>query len=582
MHDVFYDTADELGVLIYHDAMYSGAKLNNPYVPHPSVQEETELRHQVRRLACHPSLVIWDSCNECSGGGVYDSFVASTIVQEDASRAIWPSCPSNGWVSGVDRLTGLPNGRLLLTRTNVTHVIETHGFYQHGTGFPGFPTVNNQRPEPSVVVDLPVSLALGQERGFAHRGVFASEFGAAVMSSFESMSATLAPEHWGIHGGGPADECAPKEWCNGSNPMSQRNYGCDNLIAAFFGSNAASVLALNSTGEVAFQRQLYLCMMAQALWMKSEIEKRRSDNQHGLLTWQLNEIWPTGGWGSVEYGYNAQQGQVVGGRWKPLHYMYTAHLFRDQIAVCGRDGRCVVRNDDPIRSFIGVLELSLAHLPAGDVVILNRTDVSVVRGAASFWWRCLGEGSIDDGTCAPMSVVLASAGCAPSGADCLLLYRLTNALSHTVDEHVAWLAPPYLYTEGSMQHGIVAPLSMLSPFRIAALPECILNVSIGVPQADGRVPVTVRSSAAGTASVFMRMRIPLCIDSALRCCLAACPAAMLVQLTTLAAGRFSENGFYLWAGAESKTVLFIPFAALDLELLRRSTRAEHLRQYLLP
>lgn len=24
--------------------------------------------------------------------------------------------------------------------------------------------------------------------------------------------------------------------------------------------------------------------------------------QFGTVTWQLNEIWPTGGWGSIEYG----------------------------------------------------------------------------------------------------------------------------------------------------------------------------------------------------------------------------------------------------------------------------------------
>jgi hypothetical protein len=38
----------------------------------------------------------------------------------------------------------------------------------------------------------------------------------------------------------------------------------------------------------------------QTLEMKSDIEVRRSRNEHGTLTWQLGEIWPTGGWGSLE------------------------------------------------------------------------------------------------------------------------------------------------------------------------------------------------------------------------------------------------------------------------------------------
>ena len=46
-----------------------------------------------------------------------------------------------------------------------------------------------------------------------------------------------------------------------------------------------------------------------ALKVKAEVEHYRSQNIFGLLVWQLNEIWPTGGWGSVEYGGD-KPGQV--------------------------------------------------------------------------------------------------------------------------------------------------------------------------------------------------------------------------------------------------------------------------------
>ena len=39
--------------------------------------------------------------------------------------------------------------------------------------------------------------------GLKHQNIFGSEFGAVVMSSFESMAPTLAKEHWGLHGGQP-------------------------------------------------------------------------------------------------------------------------------------------------------------------------------------------------------------------------------------------------------------------------------------------------------------------------------------------------------------------------------------------
>ena len=76
--------------------------------------QDAELRHQVRRNSHHASIALYDGCNECGGGGNYASFVMTIIAQEDPSRPIWPSCPSNGWISGVDRLTSLPNGVLPL------------------------------------------------------------------------------------------------------------------------------------------------------------------------------------------------------------------------------------------------------------------------------------------------------------------------------------------------------------------------------------------------------------------------------------------------------------------------------------
>jgi beta-mannosidase len=90
--------------------------------------------------------------------------------------------------------------------------------------------------------------------------------------------------------------------------MAQRNYPCDNLIQVYFGS----VAHLNDTGEAAFKKQLYQCMIAQVgvcslrcvasaqgvrahalavcvqgLVMKSDIETRRSQNQFGSIIWQV-------------------------------------------------------------------------------------------------------------------------------------------------------------------------------------------------------------------------------------------------------------------------------------------------------
>ena len=60
----------------------------------------------------------------------------------------------------------------------------------------------------------------------------------------------------------------------------------------------------------------------------------------------MNENWPTGGWGVIEYGTkDTSNSQVVGGRWKPLMHLLASSLFCDVFLACGKDNRCYIRND---------------------------------------------------------------------------------------------------------------------------------------------------------------------------------------------------------------------------------------------
>ena len=68
--------------------------------------------------ACHPIVrpqAMWDGCNECGGGGLYQTFAMPTVAGVDTSRPIWPSCPAPGWTGGVDRLSSRPDGGHLVT-----------------------------------------------------------------------------------------------------------------------------------------------------------------------------------------------------------------------------------------------------------------------------------------------------------------------------------------------------------------------------------------------------------------------------------------------------------------------------------
>ena len=190
---------------------------------------------------CVPAVVVWDGCNECrvvmgSPTGVYASFVMTVVAQEDKSRAVWPSCPAIGWTSGVHMLDATPSGGPLTTPPR-GHAIETHGPYKHGTGFAAVNDASGVERPVEQGVNIPIHVAT-EPTGPTLPNVFASEFGAISMSSFESMAPTLAPGHWGLHAGQPDDVCTRQGECEGVNVMAERNYPCDSLIdVARQGSN---------------------------------------------------------------------------------------------------------------------------------------------------------------------------------------------------------------------------------------------------------------------------------------------------------------------------------------------------------
>merc|ERR1712000_144864 len=97
----------------------------------------------------------------------------------------------------------------------------------------GFPTVNSYPGVKPAETNIPLNIT-PSSAGVSFKNVFASEFGMIAMSSFESMSATLAPEHWAMHAGQPSDICEGflhhdrvQTNCTGDNVMAQRNQACD-------------------------------------------------------------------------------------------------------------------------------------------------------------------------------------------------------------------------------------------------------------------------------------------------------------------------------------------------------------------
>jgi len=135
MPDAFYNSCDQNGVLVYHDLMFVEEQYH-------SLERRTEvgdeIRHIVRSLASHPSIVLWNGCNECERQGnitsdAYSDFGLKIVGEEDPTKIIWPTSPSSGWESGVFAKNGMPTGSELIYKNNIdSNRIEMHGPYNHG------------------------------------------------------------------------------------------------------------------------------------------------------------------------------------------------------------------------------------------------------------------------------------------------------------------------------------------------------------------------------------------------------------------------------------------------------------------
>eukprot|EP01051_Picozoa_sp_SAG22_P011376 SAG22_NODE_1086_length_5629_cov_2.137251_4_plen_540_part_00 len=254
--------------------------------------------------------------------------------------------------------------------------------------------------------------------GLGLPGYFVSETGATTMSSFESMSATLSEANWGLH----------------SAPMFERNYSWDRWVFEYF-----RLIDLNVTGAGSFQRQLYFCMFGQALYMKAQIESWRATNIMGMLLWQYNEVWPTGGWGSVEYG-TPVEGQVSGGRWKPLQHFLAASSFTDVTASCGASQTfhtiglvCYARNDLPTAQSVRVT-VELLHFATGAADVVSATDIDLAAGAGTTVFFCadgrgltapIKMGSTATAPCAPFDGILNATAC--TATTCMLNVTVVGA-----------------------------------------------------------------------------------------------------------------------------------------------------------
>ncbi|HYF47937.1 MAG TPA: glycoside hydrolase family 2 protein [Planctomycetota bacterium] len=109
--ETFYSLCDQLGIMVWQDFLFACAMY--PEEEPLSTLVAIEARHNVARLSSHPSLAIWNGCNENVWGwwlwgwkekvgnrtwgfGYYTKLLPSIIAELDPSRPYWPASPYSG------------------------------------------------------------------------------------------------------------------------------------------------------------------------------------------------------------------------------------------------------------------------------------------------------------------------------------------------------------------------------------------------------------------------------------------------------------------------------------------------------
>jgi len=332
--DSFYEACDELGLLIWQDAMFAC----NLYPSHPDFLDnvEAELSEQAARLSMHPCIALWCGDNELVGAlGWYDVSVKDRdrylVGYDRLNRAIerairntlgrdvnwWPSSPSLGPLNFGD------------------------GWHEDGAGDMHFWSVWHEGRD------------FDHYRDVAPR--FCSEFGFQSYPSMDVINSFAELQDFNI--AAPVLE------------SHQKNAGGNARIA--------ETMFRYFRFPEGFENFVYLSQVQQGLAIKTAVSHWRAQKPRcmGTLYWQLNDTWPVASWSSLDYG----------GGWKLLHHM--ARRFYDPVAVTavpGAGGLALVAVNDTRAPVSIPLSASALNLDGSERGLGSAQGIVTTDAAATF------------------------------------------------------------------------------------------------------------------------------------------------------------------------------------------------------
>ncbi|MCC7208810.1 MAG: glycoside hydrolase family 2 protein [Anaerolineae bacterium] len=270
----FYETADRMGILIWHDFMFSCARYPD-YDPLFVEEVRREAEYQVKRLRNRPCMAIWVGSNENSWlddldnwqtpgldfpGKKLETKILPEIVHRFAPDTFyWPSSPYGGDDYNSDQ-TG-----------------DRHNWYTWHAN--PFPRRFGQPPKKIEAFASPTDAVnywhLGEDRGR-----FVSEFGIHGSPVLDTLRRNIPPE--GLYPGSPALLFRVRNAVKGRGElMMEAHTGLPRDIEEY----------------------VDFMMMVQAEGLKHGIEhyRRRKFHCSGAMFWQWNDDWPSITWSVLDY-----------------------------------------------------------------------------------------------------------------------------------------------------------------------------------------------------------------------------------------------------------------------------------------
>ncbi len=328
--DIFYELADEYGVLIWQDFMFSCTlyPANDEFLD--NVRNESI--HNIKRLRNHACLALWCGNNEVEMGiafwgwkksfnypdklwdqlqedykKLFKEFIPNLVREYDPDRFYFSSSPISFWENPDDDNKG-----------------DNH-YWGVWHGEEDFEEFRNRVPR------------------------FMSEFGFQSFPLLQSVKKFTVEEDWDIT----------------SEVMTthQKHPRGNGLIKKY--------MLKDFPEPNTFEQFLYQSQVLQADGMKVGLEAHRAAKPFcmGTLYWQINDCWPVASWSSIDYY----------GRWKALHYQAKRSFSRDLLVIAqDKDEVTIKAITDGLNNLKATLTIQVYNF-SGENIIQSSKEIELVK-----------------------------------------------------------------------------------------------------------------------------------------------------------------------------------------------------------